>query len=282
VRAGINSDGKLWYWHHKLVSHPREIFLERDGSPAEIGNYEFPAAFVPNLRYEYAPIPARVPLGQWRAVEHSSNVFVVASVIDELAYELGKDPLAFWLSLIGTEQFVQVREDFRFDASRLVHVLETAARAANWSEPLPKGKGRGIAASYNQGSWVAEIAEVTVEGKTLKVDRIVAAIDCGLVVNSSGARNQVEGGIIEGVSAALFGEITVKDGLVEQSNFHDYPLCRLNQVPHLDIRFISSSESPRGLGEPPLPPVAPAICNAIFAANGQRIRELPLKKHFSV
>ena len=282
VRAGIDRDGKLVRWDHKVVSHPRSVYLEREGSPAEIENYEFPAGFVPNLRFEYVPITARIPLGQWRSVEHSSNVFVVSSVIDELAHAGGRDPLAFWMSLLGSEQFVQVREDFRFDVGRLRRVLTTAVESAGWGAPMPKGRGRGLAASYNQGTWVAEVAEVTVDDKQLKIDRMVAAVDCGRVINPSGARKQVEGAIIEGLSAALFGEITVKDGIVEQGNFHQYPLCRMQHVPPIEITFIDRRDAPRGLGEPPLPPVAPAVCNAIFAACGVRIRELPLKKHFSV
>ncbi len=282
VRAGIDKDGKLSAWRHQVASYPREWYLERDGDPAEISNYEFPAAFVPNLRYEYVPVHARIPTGQWRAVEHSSNVFVVSSAIDELAHKAGIDPLNFWLALIGTEQYVQVLEDFSFNAARLRHVVQMAADAVGWGKPLPKNRGRGIAASYNQGSWVAEVAEVSVVGSNLKVERLVAAVDCGLVINPGGALRQVEGAIIEGLSATLFGEITVSDGVVQQSNFHDYPLCRMRDVPPIDIRFVQNTEEPRGLGEPPLPPVAPAICNAIFAATGQRIRELPLKHHFTV
>ena len=282
VRAAVGDDGRISAWHHKLVNHSRGPYLERDGSAAEIANYEFPAAFIPNLHYEYVLVAARIPLGQWRAVDHSSNVFVVASVIDELAHQAGIDPLVMLQRLIGTEQYVQVREDFRFDASRLLHVVKEAARKCDWGSPLPKGHGRGIAASYNQGSWVAEVAEVSIAGNDLSIDRIVAVIDCGLIVNPTGARAQVEGGIIEGMSAALMGEITVKDGRVEQDNFHSYPICRIHQVPTIDIHFVESDDSPRGLGEPPLPPVAPAISNAIFAATGRRVRELPLKKVFSV
>lgn len=282
VTAGIDDSGNISYWHQQMANHPREIYLERDGSPAEIGNYEFPAAFIPNLRYEYTAVPARIALGQWRAVDHSANVFVVSSAIDELAHAAKKDTLEFWLGLIGRDHFVQVREDFRFDASRLRRVLQDAGSAANWGEPLPRGRGRGIAVSYNQGAWVAEIAEVEVSGRSIKVIRLVVAIDCGLIVNPTGAAAQVEGAIVEGMSAALFGEITVNNGEVEQSNFHDYAFCRMHHVPQIDVHFVASQDSPRGLGEPPLPPVAPAICNAIYAASGRRIRELPLKRHFSV
>ncbi len=276
VRAATSA-GKISHWHQKVVSHPRQVYLERDGSPAEIGNYEFPAGFVPNLLFDYVSVPARVPLGQWRGTEHSSNVFVVSSAIDELAHKAGIDPVTFWLNLVGDEQFVQVREDFRFDASRLGHVIKVAAKRARWGTPLPSGKGRGISVSYNQGIWVAEIAEVTVADDRLKVDRITCAIDCGLVVNPQGAVNQVEGGIVDGLAAALYGKITVRDGIVQESNFHDYQFCRIDDIPDIDVHFVDSDDSPRGLGEGPLAPVAPAVTNAIFAATGKRVRELPIQ-----
>lgn len=286
IRASVDQDGRIISWHHKLANAARGAFLERDGAPAEIADYEFPAGFVPNLLYEYVHVPARVPLGQWRAVEHSANVFVVASAIDELAHEANTDPVEFLKRLIGTQQLVQVREDFLFDASRLINVIDRAAREAGWGSPLAQGagiqRGRGIAASYNQGAWVAEVAEVSIDEGKLRIDRITAAIDTGLIVNPQAARNQVQGAIIEGISATLMGEITLTNGVVRQSNFHDYPVCRMHQAPRIDVHFIDNDSAPRGLGEPPLPPVAPAICNAIFAAARQRIRQLPLSKHLSV
>jgi isoquinoline 1-oxidoreductase beta subunit len=275
VRASAR-DGRLSRWQQKVVSHPRETYLERDGSPAEIHDFEFPAGFVPDLLFEYTAVPARIPLGQWRATEHSGNVFVVSSAIDELAHAHGIDPLEFWLTLIGSEQYVQVREDFRFDASRLRNVVELAAEKAAWGTPLPKGRGRGIAASYNQGAWVAEVAEVTAQGGALSVDRIVCAIDCGRVINPQGAHNQVEGAIVEGLSAALHGRISVREGIVQESNFDDYRFCRMREIPVIDVHLVDSNDAPRGLGEGPLPPVAPAITNAIFAATGTRVRELPI------
>ena len=277
VRAATGPDGRISHWQQQVASHPRKAYLERDGALAEIANYEFPAGFVPNLSFEHAAVSARVALGQWRATEHSSNVFVVSSAIDELAHAAETDPLAFWLKLVGEEQYVQVREDFRFDASRLRKVIEKAAAESGWGSPLPEGKGRGIAASYNQGAWVAEVAEVTARNDGFSVDRITCAVDCGRLINPQGARHQVTGGIIDGLSTALHGRITVKDGMVEQSNFHDCRLSRFGEIPRIDIHFIDSGEAPRGLGEGPLPPVAPAICNALFAATGRRFRSLPIQ-----
>lgn len=282
ITATLDAAGRINSWSHKVTSHSRGPWLERDGSPTELDNYEFPAGFIPNLHFEYVHTPARIPVGQWRAVAHSSNVFVVGSTIDELAHASGSDPLEFLLRLVGDQQYVQVREDFRFDAGRLHAVIKKAAKEAGWGKPLPKGHGRGIAASYNQGAWVAEVAEVSVQKGVLKIERITAAIDCGIVVNPQAADNQVQGGIIEGISAALMGEITVTNGIVNQTNFHDYPICRMQQTPIINVHFMPSEDSPRGLGEPPLPPVAPAICNAIFAATGQRIRTLPINKSLSV
>jgi isoquinoline 1-oxidoreductase beta subunit len=276
IRAAVN-DGRITHWQQKVASHPREIYLERDGDPAEIGNYEFPAGFVPNLLIDYIAVPARIPLGQWRGTTNSSNVFVVSGAIDELAHAARIDPVAFWLNLVGDEQYVQVREDFRFDASRLKEVISVAADRSGWGSPLAEGRGRGFSASYNQGAWVAEVAEVTVRNNRLKVDRITCAVDCGLVINPQGAINQVEGGIVEGLAAALYGKITVREGIVQESNFHDYRFCRMKDIPVIDVHLIERSDAPRGLGEGPLSPVAPAITNAIFAATGKRIRELPIQ-----
>jgi isoquinoline 1-oxidoreductase beta subunit len=276
VRASVNREGKLTHWRQQVASHPREIYLERDGSAAEIANYEFPAGFVTNLLFEYAAVPARIALGQWRATEHSSNVFVVSGALDELADAANIDPIEFWLRLVGTERFVQVREDFRFDASRLRKVILKVAEMSDWGSPLAPGSGRGIAVSYNQGAWVAEVAQVRAKAGVIDIERMFCAIDCGLVINPQGARNQVEGCIVDGLSTTLHGEITVKGGQVEQNNFHDYRFSRIDEIPSIDVYFIESDDAPRGLGEGPLPPVAPAICNAIFAATGKRIRRLPI------
>jgi len=284
ISASLDNKGRISAWRHRLAGHSRAAYLQREDPPwdSELDAYTFPAGFVPNLLLEHVFVPSRIPLGQWRAISETANVFVVGCVIDELAHRSGMDAVDFWLQLIGDAPTVQITGTFALNTARLRAVLRKAAGAAGWKHPLPAGRGRGIAAAYVQGAWVAEVAEVTVNGEALHVDRVVAAVDCGLLINPSGAEAQVQGAIMDGLSAALMGEITVHRGVVEQSNFHDYPLLRLHQAPEIDVHFIAGSDPPRGLGEPPLPLVAPAVCNAIFAASGARIRKLPLKQRFAI
>jgi isoquinoline 1-oxidoreductase beta subunit len=289
IRAALDQQGRIAAWQHRLAGHSRAAYLEREDPPwdSELDPYTFPAGFVPNLLFEHVFVPSRIPLGQWRAIAPSANVFVVGSALDELAHRAGADPVEFLLRLVGEADSVPITERFSLDAARLRGVIRKAAAAAGWRQPLGWGDGdtrhgRGIAACYDQGSWVAEVAEVTVSAGRLKGDRIVAAGDCGRVINPQGARAQVEGSILDGLGAALMGEITVSGGVVEQSNFHDYRLLRLDQAPAVEAHFVASENEPRGLGEPPLPPVAPAVCNAIFAATGQRVRSLPLRTRFEV
>jgi isoquinoline 1-oxidoreductase beta subunit len=294
VRAALDGAARVTAWQHRLAGHSRAAYLEREDPPwdSELDPYTFPGGFVPHLLFEHAHVPSRIPLGQWRGISASANVFVACSALDELAHRAGQDPLAFLLRLVGEADSVPVFDGFSLDTARLRGVIRAAAEAAGWRQPCgwqdgEWRRGRGIAACYDQGAWVAEIAEVSVAGATegqprLRVDRVVAAVDCGRVINPQGARAQVEGAILDGLGAALAGEITVRDGVVQQSNFHDYRLLRLDQAPAVEVRFVDSGSDPRGLGEPPLPPLAPAVCNAIFAATGQRIRRLPLNTVYSV
>ena len=289
IRASLGEKGQIAAWHHKLAGHSRATFLERDDPPwdSELDPYTFPAGFIANLSLEHVYIPSRIPLGQWRSIAPSANIFVAGSAIDELAHRAGVDPLTFLLRLVGEQDFVRITERFSLDTARLRAVIHKAAEAAGWKLPLAWGDektrhGRGIAACYDQGSWVAEVAEVSISEGRLKVDRVVAAVDCGRVINPQGAVAQVEGAILDGLSTALMGEITLRDGVVEQDNFHNYRLLRIDQAPAIEVHFIESENEPRGLGEPPLPPLAPAVCNAIFAATGQRVRRLPLKSVFKV
>ncbi len=220
-----------------------------------------------------------IPVGAWRATLHSANAFVVQSAIDELAHLAGRDPLAFRLAMLGAPRRLPYADHGgpTFDTGRLANVLRLAADRSGWGTPLPRGRGRGIAAHFTFGSYVAHVAEVSVDsaGKP-RVHRIVAAVDCGTVVNASGAEAQVQGGVIDGLSAALYGEITVDRGRVNQGNFNNYRLLRMSEVPVIEVHFVRSAEPPSGLGEPPVSPVAPAVANGIFAATGRRVRRLPL------
>ena len=298
IRAALDAAGRVAAWQHRLAGHSRAAYLEREDPPwdTELDPYAFPAGFVSNLAFEHAHVPSRIPLGQWRGISASANVFVTCSALDELAHRAGQDPVAFLLRLVGERDAVPVFDGFSLDAGRLRGVIHKAAEAAGWGQPPARPgssrtggwrRGRGIAACYDQGAWVAEIVEVSIgvsDGgqDRLRVDRVVAAVDCGRVINPQGARAQVEGAVLDGLGAALAGEITVRAGVVLQSNFHDYRLLRIDRAPAVEVHFIDSEEDPRGLGEPPLPPLAPALCNAIFAASGRRIRRLPLSAAFSV
>ncbi len=218
----------------------------------------------PNLRVEYARREPGVQVWFWRSVGHSQNLFFIESFIDEMAAAAGKDPYEFRRGLLGKQP-------------RYQGVLELAAQKAGWGKPLPAGVHRGIAVAHSFGSYVAEVAEVSVakDGK-VKVHRVVGAVDCGMTVNPEIIKRQIESAIVYGLSAALYGKITFKDGRVEQSNFHDYPVLRIDEMPKVEVHIVASTAPPGGIGEPGLPPIAPAVANAIFAATGKRVRRLPI------
>ena len=202
--------------------------------------------------------------GAWRSVAHSEHGFFTESFIDELAHAAGQDPFEYRRKLLA-------------DAPRHRAVLEKAAELAGWSRPASPGRGRGIALVESFGSIVAEVAEVEIVEGRIKVHRVCAAVDCGEVVNPDTAASQIEGGVIFGLSAALFDEITIRDGRVVQTNFTDYPMPKLADAPSVMVEFMHSDAPMGGLGEPGVPPIAPAIANAVFAATGKRLRTLPLR-----
>jgi len=236
---------------------------------------------VPNLRVEYAPVPSGVPVAWWRSVEASLNAFVVEGFIDELAAAAKADPLAFRQRLLAEPRMIKQPPDSEstLDTRRFKGVLDLAATKAGWGNPLPAGRGRGIACAFSFDSYVAEVAEVSVDKAGLPhVHRVVCAVDCGRVVHPDGVRAQVESAVVYGLSAALKGAITIASGRAEQSNFHDFEVMRIQEMPVVEVHLVPSTERPTGIGEPGLPPAAPAVANAIFAATGKRLRRLPILK----
>jgi isoquinoline 1-oxidoreductase beta subunit len=218
---------------------------------------------IPNQRLDYIRQEPGPNVWFWRSVGHSQNIFFIESFIDEMAAAAGKDPYEFRLALLSKQP-------------RYKQVLEVAAQKAGWGTPLPAGRFRGIAVGQSFGSYVAEVVEVSVgDDGAPKVHRVVAAVDCGMTVNPTIIERQIEGAIVYGLSAALYGKITLKDGRVEQSNFHDYPVLRSNEMPKVEVHIVASTEKPGGIGEPGTPPIAPAVANALFAATGKRLRSLP-------
>ena len=283
LRAALDGSGRVTAWAQHLANPSRYAYAgaTRVGPEAsEMYADDFPAACVPNLRYEYTNVDTPIPRGAWRSTLHSANAFAVQSFMDEVAAAAGRDPLAFRLDWLGGPRELQYHDHGGpvFDPGRLAGVLRLAADRAGWGAPLPAGRARGIAGHFTFGSYAAEVVEVSLDpAAEFRVDRVVAAVDCGTVVNRSGAEAQVEGGILEGLCAALYGEITVERGRVRETNFDAYRWLRIGEAPRIEAHFVENGEPPRGLGEPPVPPVAPALANALFALTGRRVRRLPLR-----
>lgn len=279
MHGAVDANGHPLAWSHTIASTSIQAFWGPPNNPkpeeSEIGGAEQMPYAIPNVRLEYNAVASNVPPLWWRSVEHSFNGFAVECFIDELAAAAGKDPVAFRRELLVKPANWKPKSDEDPDPARLRKVMELAAEKAGWSKPLPKGKGRGIATYHSFGSYIAEVAEVTVDGNNFKIDRMVAAIDCGQIVNPEAVKAQAESAIIYGLSAALKNEITVKNGAIVETNFDAYDPIRITEAPPIEVYLTQSKDDPGGMGEPALPPAAPAVANAIFAACGQRVRKLP-------
>jgi len=270
IRGAVSADGKALAWQHHAVAQailrgtPFEAFIqgEVDGTVAEgIDDMHYT---IPNLQVQATEIPIKISTLWWRSVGHSGNAFVVETFIDQLAKAAKKDPVIF-------------RRELLADTPRALGVLNLAAEKSGWGKNLPKDVTRGIAVHKSFGTWVAQVAEVKVNAdKTFTVERVVCAVDCGVAVNPDVIRAQMEGGIGMGLSAALGEAITLNKGVVEQTNYHTYPLLRIDAMPIVEVHIVPSAEVPSGVGEPGVPPIAGAVANALFAATGKPLTKLPL------
>ncbi len=280
-KAGLDGAGNVVAWHNRFVT----VGLNNDKEPgrsAGMSPAEFPGRWIPNYRLEQAVINTNIPSGPLRAPGSNALSFVIQSFIDELAHAAGRDPVEFRLALLGEDRLVPppTPQGVAYDTKRMKDVIRLTAEKSGWGRTLPRGSGMGIAFHFSHRGYVAEVAEVSVaQDGTLKVHRVTVATDVGPIMNLSGAESQVQGSIIDGLGGAWLQEITLENGRVSQGNFDTYPLLRITEAPLVDAHFIESKNPPTGLGEPPLPPLPPAVCNAIFAATGKRIRSLPLTKH---
>lgn len=281
LTAGLAGDGRLTAWRHRVAS-PSKYYRREDAVhwQSEIYPDDPPAGLVDNLRYEYLDMASGAWRGSWRAPAHTANAFAAQSFIDELAALAGADPLEFRLRLLGEAR--EMPYDGHggpvWNPGRLAEVLRVAAREAGWGRSMPKREGLGIAGHFTFGGYVAWVAHVRVERDgTLRVPRLVGAIDCGLAVNPNGIRAQMEGGACDALSTALHAEVTIEGGRHRERNFHEYRLMSMAEAPRrIDVHIVPGADEPAGVGEPPVPPLAPALTNAIFAATGKRIRRLPI------
>ncbi len=278
IEGGIDAQGRLIAWSHKAVSPS----IMKDIAPQAIqggvdfmslwGLADFPGSpdnnrimyDIPNLSIEFLLSDLPIPVCPWRSVQNGPNAFVIESFVDELAHAAGKDPLEFRLQHLKTNW-------------RAARVLETVAKKADWGKPVSKGQGRGIAQHTCFGSYVAHVVDLSVNEKdgAVKVNRVVVAVDCGPVVNPGPLKAQVEGAVTMALSSALKEEVKFANGGVKSANFDDYPVIRMNEIPEIEVHIVESKESMGGIGEPGVPPTAPAVGNAIFNATGVRIRRIP-------
>ena len=286
LRGGVDASGKLVAWHNHFVTFANS---GRPGSGGSLSGDEFPGRWVTNCLLEQSAIDCGIPMGPWRAP--GSNVFawVFHSFIDELAHAGGRDPLEFRLELLGNKDEMPAapagnggRPNPPYNVSRMRHVLQAVADKSDWGKKkFSRGSGAGIAFHFSHRGYIAQVAEVTVsKDGQLKVDRVVVVSDIGAqIVNLSGAENQVQGSVVDGLGTLMFQELNIERGRIVQGNFNEYPMIRMPDAPaKIEVHFLKTDYPVTGLGEPALPPLAPAVCNAIFAATGKRVRQFPLSR----
>lgn len=276
-RGGVDKAGKLVAWADHFITFSTDG--ERPVLAGQIAPDEFPALLVPNFRLTQTKLPLQIPTGWWRAPGSNAIAFAVQSFLHELSSAAKRDHLEFLLEVMGEPRWLTPDNEFALNTGRAAGVLKLAAEKAGWGKPLPEGRALGLAFHFSHAGHFAEVADVSVDAnKKLTVHRVVVAGDIGPIVNLSGAENQCQGSVIDGLSTALGLELSIENGRIEQTNFDRYPLLRIAHAPQVDVHFIQSDYPPTGCGEPALPPLAPAVCNAIFSATGHRVRTLPLKR----
>ncbi len=258
LSGAVGADGMPVAWTHRLVTQNALGEGDTVGGAADL-----PYA-IPNLRVELVVATSAVPVAPWRSVGHSQTGFVTEAFLDELAFVGRQDPVALRRKLLAA-------------APRYLGVMELAVSKSDWGKPMPAGSGRGIAVHASTGSYVAQIAEVTVERNVIRVNKVICAVDCGVVINPDTLAAQMEGSIVWGLTCALKNEITVAGGQVVQANFNTYPMLRMSESPRVEVYTVASSAAPGGIGEPGVPPIAAAVANAVFAATGKRLRKLPFR-----
>jgi isoquinoline 1-oxidoreductase beta subunit len=274
-KGGIDGSGKLVAWSDHFITFSQDG--QKPTSGGDLSPDEFPALLLPNVRLTQTKLPLAIPTGPWRAPRSNSVAFAVQSFLHECSVAAKRDHLEFLLEIMGEPRWLDQGKEFSLNTGRAAAVIKLAAEKAGWGKALPKGRGLGLAFHFSHAGHFAEVAEVSVDAnRKLTLHKVTVAGDIGPVVNMSGAENQVEGSVVDGFSTALGLALSYENGRMQETNFDRYPLLRIPHAPVVEVHFIQSDYPPTGVGEPALPPVAPAICNAIFAATGHRVRTLPL------
>ncbi len=275
-KGAVDANGKLAAWQNHYITFTNG---GRPVSGGSLSKEEFPALNVDNYKLTQTGLPLGTPCYAWRAPGANSWGWVMQSFLNELAVAAGRDHRDFLIEVMGERRWFAEGNTRSLNTGRAIDVIKLATEKAGWGKQLPAGHGLGLAFHFSHAGHIAEVAEVSVDAnKKVKVHKVTVAADVGPIVNLSGAENQIQGAVVDGFSTMMDLEITMENGMVEQSNFHDYRPLRMKDAPVVEAHFIQSDFSPTGLGEPGLPPLAPAVCNAIFAATGHRIRTLPLRK----
>ena len=276
MKAAIDQNGKLAAWNQHYIGFAKE------GKPvigSGLRGNEFSMVALDNARVSQTMMPVQTPCGAWRAPGSNTNAFVEQSFLHELSVLANKDHVEFLLELMGTRRWTKEGNVNALNTGRAIDVIKRAAEASGWGRSMPVGTGLGFSFYFCHAAHVAEVAEVSVdENRNLRVHKVTVAVDVGPIINMSGAISQVQGSVIDGLSTMAMQQITMKDGIVQQDNFDTYPVMRIAATPEVNVHFIQSDNKPTGLGEPALPPLAPAVTNAIFAATGTRVRSMPLSE----